>query len=121
MIVLGIETSCDETAAAVVAEATPAAADPLAIWCMRSWPSTRRSAGWCPRSRRAPMSTISIAWSRRALAEAGASSGELDAVAATAGPGLVGGVMVGLDDRQGDRLGRRQAADRGQPPRRAMR
>ena len=45
-----------------------------------------------------------------ALDEAGIGFDDLDGVAATGGPGLIGGVIVGRDDRQGDRAGARPAA-----------
>ena len=72
----------------------------------------------CRRSPRAPMSNASTALIEEALAEAGLALGELDAIAATAGPGLIGGVMVGLIAGQGAGAGARQAADRDQPSRR---
>jgi len=40
---------------------------------------------------------------------------EIDGIAAAAGPGLIGGVIVGLTTRQGHRAGQRQAADGDQP------
>ena len=51
------------------------------------------------------------------MAEAGVGFGDLAGVAATAGPGLIGGVIVGVDDRQGDRCGPPPAAARDQSPR----
>ena len=55
MIVLGIETSCDETAAAVVESDRRILADKV----RRSSPTTRLMAASCRRSRRARMSTRS--------------------------------------------------------------
>ena len=115
MIVLGIETSCDETAAAVVGDRPRPEIrrqpDPLA-----SSPSTRPMAGWCRRSPRGPTSSIIDAIVAAALARPASAIGELDGVAAAAGPGLIGGLIVGLVGRQGGGLGRRQAVRRGQPP-----
>ena len=53
---------------------------------------------------------------RRALAEAGVGFDELDGVAATAGPGLVGGVMVGLMFAKAIARCPRPAVRRRQPP-----
>ena len=64
--------------------------------CARRPRSTPPSAAWCRRSPRAPMSTCSTASSRRAMKEAGVGFAQLSAVAAAAGPGLIGGVIVGL-------------------------
>ena len=49
----------------------------------------------CRRSRRAPISTTFDGLIRAALAEAGIGIDELDGVAAAAGPGLIGGLIVG--------------------------
>ena len=100
MRVLGIETSCDETAVAVVE--APAAGDrrrsaaSSPMWSTASSPSIAASAAWCRRSPRAPISSGSTGWSSEALAEAGLGLGDLDGIAATGGPGLIGGVMVGV-------------------------
>ena len=53
-------------------------------------------AGWCRRSPPAAISTISIPLIRRVMAEAGLGFGDLAGIAATGGPGLIGGVMVGV-------------------------
>ena len=50
----------------------------------------------------------------QAMREAGIGFADLDAVAVTAGPGLIGGLLVGRDDGQGHRAGARPAAGRGQ-------
>ena len=118
-VVLGIETSCDETAAAVVERGRRrAAARSCPTSCCRRSTSTPPSAAWCRRSPRAPMSRRWTASSRQALAEAGTTFAMLDGVAATAGPGLIGGLIVGLTTAKAIALVSRQAADRGQPSRR---
>ena len=100
MRVLGIETSCDETAVAVVeAPAGTGCAGRARSWPMSSTassPSIAASAAWCRRSPRAPISSASTGWSTEALAEAGLGLADLDGIAATGGPGLIGGVMVGV-------------------------
>ena len=49
---------------------------------------------------------------REAMREADAGFADLDGVAATAGPGLIGGLIVGADHRQGDCAGARLAVRR---------
>ena len=53
-------------------------------------------AAWCPNWRRAPMSAISTTSSRGRRTRRACRWPMLDAIAATAGPGLIGGVLVGL-------------------------
>ncbi len=92
MAVLGIETSCDETAAALVTADGRILAD-----IVRSQIEAHRPyGGVVPEiAARAHIEYLDglIA---RALAEAEADWGDIEAVAATAGPGLTGGLMVGL-------------------------
>ena len=64
--------------------------------CTRRPPNMPASAAWFRRSRPAPMLTCSTASSRSAMKEADVSFAQLSAVAAAAGPGLIGGVIVGL-------------------------
>jgi len=96
MVVLGIETSCDETAAAVVEET----GDPVRPWRIRSSVVAsqvdihREWGGVVPElSARQHIRDI-CGVVERALADADAPS--IDAVAATQGPGLVGSLLVGL-------------------------
>jgi N6-L-threonylcarbamoyladenine synthase len=63
----------------------------------------------------APMPSGSPA-DRRGAGDAGMGAGDVDAIAATAGPGLIGGVMVGLVTAKALAMAERQAADRGQSP-----
>ena len=60
----------------------------------------RPLAGWCPRSPRAPISPPS-SMVRDALREAGLAFADLAAIAATAGPGLIGGLLVGTGYAKG--------------------
>jgi N6-L-threonylcarbamoyladenine synthase len=94
--VLGIETSCDETAAAVVRGAPPGPGQILSDVVFSQLEEHRPYGGVVPEiAARAHVELID-GIVVQALAEAALSLGELDAVAATAGPGLIGGVMVGL-------------------------
>jgi N6-L-threonylcarbamoyladenine synthase len=98
MIVLGIETSCDETAAAVV-ETTGDMARP---WRVRSNVIAsqaeihREWGGVVPEvaSRQHVRDICGVV--ERALADAAASWKDIDAVAVTEGPGLVGSLLVGV-------------------------
>ena len=93
--VLGIETSCDETAAAVVARAPDGTGQILANVVRAQWEEHRRYGGVVPEiAARAHVECLDeiIAEAMRAAA---ISFAELDAVAVTAGPGLIGGLLVG--------------------------
>ena len=95
-LVLGIETSCDETGVGIVRRAptarsncSPTRSPPAsmstpasAAWCPR-WPAARTWRPWCP--------TV-----HRALEIAGVKPSDVDAIAVTAGPGLAGALLVGL-------------------------
>jgi N6-L-threonylcarbamoyladenine synthase len=90
--VLGIETSCDETAAAVVTQEGAI----LSNVVLSQIEEHRPYGGVVPEiAARAHVEVID-GLVARAMAEAGLAYGDLAAVAATAGPGLIGGVLVGL-------------------------
>jgi N6-L-threonylcarbamoyladenine synthase len=92
MIILGIETSCDETAAAVVTGDRRI----LSNVVLSQTKEHLAYGGVVPEiAARAHMDYLDEVISR-ALAEAKLGFESLDAVAATAGPGLIGGVIVGL-------------------------
>ena len=92
MIVLGIETSCDETAAAVVDDVRTIRADVV----LSQLEDHRPFGGIVPEiAARAHLDALD-ALIARALSDAQLGFGELDAVAATGGPGLIGGVIVGV-------------------------
>lgn len=93
--VLGIETSCDETAAAVVrlGEGAP---EVLADVVLSQVAAHAPYKGVVPEiAARAHVEGLDGAIAA-AMQEAGLDFADLDGVAATAGPGLIGGVMVGL-------------------------
>ena len=92
MIVLGIETSCDETAAAVVADDRRVLADEI----LSQQAEHRPFGGIVPEvAARSHLDHLDRLVAR-ALDRAGVSWDALAAVAATGGPGLIGGVMVGV-------------------------
>ena len=96
LTVLGVETSCDETAAAVVRLAPGGRAEVLSSVVLSQIAEHAPYGGVVPEiAARAHVETID-AVVRGALEEANTPARELHGVAATAGPGLVGGVMVGL-------------------------
>lgn len=97
LVVLGVETSCDDTAAAVVARSPSGGARILSNVVMTDFARHAPYGGVVPEiAARSHVELLDGAL-QQALEEAGLTAGDLDAIAATAGPGLVGGVMVGLN------------------------
>jgi len=95
-LVLGIETSCDETAAAVVARAADGSGRLLSSVVRAQWEQHRAYGGVVPEiAARAHVECLDDII-RQAMREAGAGFPDLDAVAVTAGPGLIGGLLVGV-------------------------
>lgn len=96
-IVLGIETSCDETAAAVVGAAPgDAVGTVLSNVVLSQLDDHAPYGGVVPEiAARAHLKHLD-GLVRRALAEAQVALPDLSGIAATAGPGLIGGVMVGV-------------------------
>jgi N6-L-threonylcarbamoyladenine synthase len=90
--VLGIETSCDETAAAVVEDGRRALSDVVAtqIELHRRW------GGVVPElaSRNHVMQVLPVV--DEALSRAAVAPDDLDGIAVTSGPGLVGALLVGV-------------------------
>ena len=96
LTVLGLETSCDETAAAVVRGYPPGPGTILSNITYSQIAEHRPYGGVVPEiAARAHVELID-GLITRALEAAELDLGDMDAVAATAGPGLIGGVMVGL-------------------------
>ncbi len=94
--VLGIETSCDETAAAVVRGRSPGPGEILSNVVLSQLEEHAPYGGVVPEiAARAHVEALDTIIGI-ALAEARVEPKTIDAVAATAGPGLIGGVMVGL-------------------------
>lgn len=96
LVVLGLETSCDETAASVVRLTPDGAATVLSSVVHSQIDDHAAFGGVVPEIAARSHVEMIDGVTRRAMAEAGLDYGQLDGVAATAGPGLVGGVMVGL-------------------------
>ncbi len=91
-LVLALESSCDETAAAVVRDGHLVLGNSVAtqVDIHRKW------GGVVPElaSRNHVVDVVPVV--REAMAEAGVGFAELDAIAVTRGPGLVGALLVGL-------------------------
>ena len=95
-VVLGIETSCDETAAAVVRLGPDGVVQVMSSVIASQIAAHAPFGGVVPEiAARAHVESIDTICAQ-ALADAGVGFDGLTGVAATAGPGLVGGVMVGL-------------------------
>jgi N6-L-threonylcarbamoyladenine synthase len=94
--VLGIETSCDETAAAVVRGAPPGPGEILSNIVYSQLEDHRPYGGVVPEIAARAHVEILDGVIEEALDRAGVALADVDAIAATAGPGLIGGVMVGL-------------------------
>ncbi len=93
-LILGIETSCDETSAAVIRGAGDDVA--LESLVILSQDVHRVFGGVVPEiASRAHLTSI-VPVVQRALDDAGAATVDLDAVAVTNGPGLVGALLVGV-------------------------
>jgi N6-L-threonylcarbamoyladenine synthase len=96
MIVLGIETTCDETAAAVVERREDGRGTILSNIVLSQIADHAAFGGVVPEiAARAHVEALDILIGR-AMQEAGRSFASLDGIAAAAGPGLIGGVIVGL-------------------------
>ena len=92
MNILAIESSCDETAVAVVRDGRTVLSDAIASQVE----DHAVYGGVVPEiaSRRHVEAIVPL--TERALAEAGVAKGEIDAVAVTYAPGLIGAVLVGV-------------------------
>ncbi len=91
MLVLGIETSCDETSVAVVKDGVTVKSNVIS--------SSRKTfealAGVIPEQAARMQVECMIPVLMRALTEAGVTMKEIDAIAVTRGPGLLGSLLVG--------------------------
>ena len=96
MRVLGIETTCDETAAAVVQLQTGRAGEILSNEVMSQIAEHAAYGGVVPEIAARAHIEVLDRLVVRALDRAGVKLKDLDGIAAAAGPGLIGGVIVGL-------------------------
>lgn len=92
-LILGIETSCDETAAAVIKNGTEILSNVVASQIE----SHKRFGGVVPEiASRHHVEQITIVL-EEALLQAGVTYEDLDAIAVTEGPGLVGALLIGVN------------------------
>ena len=96
MLVLGIETTCDETAAAVVERAPDGSGRILSNIVRSQVEEHARFGGVVPEIAARAHVDLLDGIIDRAMKEAGVDFAQLSGVAAAAGPGLIGGVIVGL-------------------------
>jgi N6-L-threonylcarbamoyladenine synthase len=91
-LILGIESSCDETAAALVTSDRQ-----ILAHCLAGQEDAHRPyGGVVPEIAARAHVEVLTPLIAAALEKAGKRLSDVDAIAATAGPGLIGGVMVGL-------------------------
>lgn len=96
LLILGIETSCDETAAAIVRRRPDGRGEILSNVVRSQWEQHRAFGGVVPEiAARAHVECLDTLIAD-ALHASGITLNEIDAIAATAGPGLIGGLIVGL-------------------------
>jgi N6-L-threonylcarbamoyladenine synthase len=91
-VILGIETSCDETAAALVTAAGEIRSNVVSSQADLH----ARYGGVVPEIASRRHLELVVPVIRESLAEAGATLDDVDTVAVTAGPGLIGALLVGL-------------------------
>ena len=96
MLVLGIETTCDETAAAVVRRKPEGGGEILSNEIMSQFAAHAAYGGVVPEIAARAHVDVLDHLIRRALADAKINLHQVDAIAAAAGPGLMGGLLVGL-------------------------
>ena len=96
MLVLGIETTCDETAAAVVRRHENGRGEILSNVILSQSAEHAAYGGVVPEiAARAHVEVLDLTIAK-AMVQARTSFASLDGIAAAAGPGLIGGVIVGL-------------------------
>src|SRR2546421_9403162 len=95
MLVLGIETTCDETAAAVVERASDGSGKILSNIVRSQTAEHARFGGVVPEIAARAHVDLLDGIVAHAMKEAGVGFKQLSAVAAAAGPGLIGGGNVG--------------------------
>ncbi len=95
MNILGIESSCDETSAAVLCDGRVCSNVVSSQRCHTDF------GGVVPELASREHERLIVSIAETAITEANITKNELDVIAATAGPGLIGAIMVGLCFAQG--------------------
>jgi N6-L-threonylcarbamoyladenine synthase len=96
MRVLGIETTCDETSAAIVQRKPDGTGEILTNEVMSQIRQHAAYGGVVPEIAARAHVDVLDRLIERAVTKAGMKMPDIDAIAAAAGPGLIGGVIVGL-------------------------
>ncbi|MHB1981495.1 MAG: tRNA (adenosine(37)-N6)-threonylcarbamoyltransferase complex transferase subunit TsaD [Sulfobacillus sp.] len=96
MLVLGVETSCDETSVAVMADGAI-----VSLRIASQAPLHSATGGVVPETAARRHLEVIREQTEQALLEAGLTARDLDAVAYTRGPGLLGCLLVGTSFSQG--------------------
>jgi len=96
LTLLGIETSCDETAAAVLRRQADGTIEILAETVHSQIEEHAPYGGVVPEIAARAHAEIADTIVAKTLQDSGLSLAQLDGIAATSGPGLIGGVMVGM-------------------------
>jgi N6-L-threonylcarbamoyladenine synthase len=94
--ILGIETTCDETSAAIVSQARDGSRRILANLVRSQIEEHAPYGGVVPEIAARAHVEVLDRMIVEAMDEAGVGFGDLDGIAAAAGPGLIGGVLIGL-------------------------
>lgn len=97
MLILGIESSCDETAAAVVEDCTKLRADVIASQAMEH----REYGGVVPELASRRHCENILATVQEALRQSDVTVNDLDGIAVTYTPGLIGALLVGVNFAKG--------------------
>jgi len=105
LTILGLETSCDETAAAIVRGMPPGPGEILSNVVFSQNDAHAPYGGVVPEIASRAHLEILDGQIERAMSDADLAWEDVDAIAATAGPGLIGGVMVGLTTAKALALG----------------
>ena len=96
LLILGIETSCDETAAAVVRRDSDGQGEILSNVVFSQLQDHAAFGGVVPEIAARAHVAMLDGLIEKSLEEADLSLSDMDAIAATAGPGLIGGLIVGM-------------------------
>src|SRR3954451_13764337 len=96
MLVLGIETTCDDTAPAVVRRTEDGEGEILSNVVLSQIAEHAAFGGVVPEIAARAHIEVLDQIVERAIADGGITVERLDGIAAAAGPGLIGGVIVGL-------------------------
>lgn len=105
LTVLGLESSCDETAAAVLRRSATGEIEVLSDLILGQTDAHAPYGGVVPEIAARAHAEAMSGLAEQALRQAGLTLADVDGIAATSGPGLIGGVMAALMTAKGMALG----------------